>query len=126
MDEYQKSYYQKMLERDRLVPIMFGSKMVGFITYYIGSITDKYVRDDPWSILDDCPESGTICFVDQLITNKEAGNWKHSRRVWRNFRDFIKNRYPKVHVIRWNRVKQGEPHVYYFSIKRQPVQQASL
>lgn len=126
MNDYQKQYYQKMLEKDRLVPITFGSKLIGFITYYIGSLTDKYVRDDPWSVLEDNPETGSICFVDQLITDKDVGNWKYSRKVWRNFRDFIKNKYPKVHVIRWNRVKQGEPHVYYKTIRRQQVQQASV
>lgn len=126
MDDYQKAYYQKMLEKDRLVPIMFGTRMVGFITYYIGSMAEKYVRDDPWSVLEDNPETGSVCFVDQLITNKEAGNWKYSRSVWKNFRDFISTRYPKVRFIRWNRLKQGVPHVYFKNITRQPIRKVTV
>ena len=121
MDSFQKEYYWRMLERERLVPIRFGSRMVGFITYYIGTNPDKYVRDNPWDVLDDEPTVGTVCFVDQLITDKNYENWKYSRKVWHDFRDFIRNSYPNVEVIRWNRVKEGVVHVYYKSITRKRV-----
>lgn len=117
MNDYQKSYYQKMLEKDRLVPIVMGDKLVGFITYYIGSVSEKYVRDDPWSVLEDNTD-GSVCFVDQLITDKNKENIKFSRTVFKNFKNHIATKYPKVHVIRWNRVKRGVPHVFYKSIER--------
>ena len=116
MNVYQQAYYKRMLEKDRLVPIMIGGHLAGFITYYIGSLAEKYVRDDPWSVVDDDPEHGTICFVDQMITNKAKGNYRYSRAVWKYFREHISKTYPRVRAIRWNRVKQGVPYVFYHTI----------
>lgn len=106
-----------MLLKKRLIPIVDNEKTIGLITFYIGNgDTNKYVRDDPWSILDDEPNDGTVCYIDQCITNKEASNHNFSWRVWRHINDYIRQTYPRVRVIRWNRLKGGIPHVYYHRI----------
>ena len=125
MTDYQQSYYTLMLTRDRLIPITVAGRMVGFITYFIGSDASKYVREDPWSAIDDNPD-GSICFVDQLITNKDKENPKYSRTVLKSLIDIIRTKHPSVHVIRWNRHKRGETHVYYRAIGKQKIQQASV
>ena len=121
MDEYQQSYYKKMLEKDRLISIRYGEILIGVITYYIGSDVDKYVRDDPWSVLEDEPDTGDTCFVDQLITNKGRDNLRFSIVVWKNFINHIIKHYPKVNIIRWNRLKQGVTHAYYYTIRQRAV-----
>lgn len=113
MTEKQLSYYDEMLKIGRLVPIHDGNSLVAIITFYIGSIVDRYVRDDPWSVLKDEGDTGTVCFIDQLISNKGKGNHKYSFIVWQKLRNYIRSQFPKVRVIRWNRIKGDKVYVYY-------------
>lgn len=108
-----------MTLRGRLVPILDnGNHVIGFITFYIGdNDTNKYVRDDMWSVVEDEPLNGTICYVDHLITNKDKLNAKKALFVFEVFKQMIKDRFPQVRTIRWNRYKNGGAHVYYKSIK---------
>ncbi len=124
IDQY--VYYQEMLKRNRLIPIRAGERLAGFITFYIGSDSDRYVRDNPWSVLDDEEETGTVCFVDQLITDKMPENKKYSLATWRDFRNYIRGNFPQVRVIRWNRYKGGRVYVYYKTIAASAVQEAAV
>jgi len=114
-----KVYYHEMLLRDRLIPITKNDKLIGFITYYIGSIenVNRYVRDDPWTIIDDEPTTGEICYVDQMITNKESKNHAYSWQVLKMLVTYIGEKYPQVKFIRWNRYKQGEARVHFKDIR---------
>jgi len=113
LSEHEKEYYKKMLEKDRLIPIKLNDKIEAFITYFIGSMSDRYVRDDSWSVIDDEPETGSVCFVDQLITNKNKGNSIYSFDIFKYFKNLIKDKHPKVKMIRWNRMKGDKVHVFY-------------
>jgi len=107
-----------MAQRNRLIPILINDRLSGFITFYIGNGNpDKYVRDDMWSVVDDEPE-GNICYIDHLITDKSLPNRnKYAISVFRYFTKCIKNRFPKVNKLRWNRVKGGVSHVRNKCIK---------
>jgi hypothetical protein len=113
-------YYKDMMTKDRLIPIVKGNVLIGIITYYIGSSDniDKYVRDDPWTVLDDEPTTGDICFIDQLIGDKEYKNFKESFKIFSMVCDHIQSKYPQVQLIRWNRVKKGEVYVRTKSLRR--------
>ena len=108
-----------MAAKERLVPVLDDvNKVIGFMTFYIGNgNVDKYIRHDMWSVLDDEPDTGEICYVDQLITNKDKLNPKRSFKTFNLFKQMIKERFPQVHTIRWNRYKKGRVHVYNTSIK---------
>lgn len=125
MNSYQQSYYDQMLKKDRLIPIIIEGRILGFITYYIGSEIDRYVRDDPWSVLEDNPE-GSICFIDQCITDKNKDNYKYAHATFRRFIDIINIKHPSVHVLRWNRYKGGESRVYYRRIAKQKVRPVTV
>lgn len=117
MNAYQQSYYCQMLVKDRLIPITQEDSLVGFITYYIGSDVDTYVRDDPWSVLEDNPD-GEICFIDQAIMNHEKKYTEFSHSVWSEIKRIIKEKHPSVNLIRWNRFKGGKVHVYQKAVKQ--------
>ena len=42
-----------MLLKERLIPIRIGDKLIGLITYFIGDNTDKFVRNNPFDVLED-------------------------------------------------------------------------
>lgn len=121
MTEAQLGYYDKMVAKDRLVPVFAGDKLRGVITFYIGSDAAKYVRDDPWTVLEDEPQTGTVCFIDQLISNHDKDNARWSFNVWHQFKQHIRETYPKVRVIRWNRYKNGEVYVFHSRITPEAV-----
>ncbi len=107
MDDYQKAYYKEMRRKDRLVPFIVDGKTHGFVTFFIGNgNVEKYVREDMWSVVDDEP-LGDTCYVDHLITNKDRKNCGHAHKCFSTFVDLIKNKYPNVKRLRWNRVKEG-------------------
>ena len=127
MNQYQRQYYYKMLEKNRLFPIATkeSNNLGGFITFYIGNDENKYVRDNPWSVLEDEPEGGKICFVDQLITNKDKTNAQLSFKVWKEFKNYIKQRFHQVEQIRWNRQKGGT-NVFSKSIEQSGIRQITV
>lgn len=126
MNAHEMQYYDEMLKRNRLIRITVNGKMIGMITYFIGSLSDTYVRDDAWSVIDDNPEDGTVCYIDQLITNKDKNNVTYSRAVWKYLVEKIRWYYPKVRMIRWNRVKEGKVHVYYKIIRQRQLQSVTV
>ena len=65
-----KTYYNKMLKKGRLIPFIIGDKLIGFVSFYITNDVNKYLRDDPWTVLEDEPETGKVCWVDQCWTQK--------------------------------------------------------
>lgn len=101
-----------MLERDRLIPFITDKRLIGFMTFYICFDGDenKYIRDDPWIVLED-NESGDVCYIDQLITDKHKDNAKMSYLIWHNFKKYIKEKFPNVKKIKWSRYKKdwGKP-----------------
>lgn len=118
MTDTQVSYYHKMSERKRLFRITLNEELKGIITFYIGSLSDRYVRDNSWEILNDEPENGTVCFIDHLIIpNREKENSLYSFQVWKMFKDFIKENYPRVRLIRWNRIKNNKIYIRYNFLK---------
>ena len=117
MNLQQLQYYHIMYQRDRLMPIFYNNKLKGFITYYIGILDIKYYKYDPWQIIDDEPDIGTVCYIDQLITDKEKGNNRHSKYVFKMFIDYIKWKYPKVIYLKWARYKGGKSFIYNKAIR---------
>ena len=102
-----KPYYQEMLKKARLMPFIVDDRLAAFITFYIGYEYEenKYVRDNPWELLND-DEEGNTCWIDQLITDNNSVNPRLSYRAWREFKAFIKRTYPKVKIIKWKRWKK--------------------
>jgi hypothetical protein len=101
-----------MLRRNRLLPIFVKGKIKCIVTYFIGNgDVDKYVRSDPWSIVDDEPNTGNTCYIDQLISDHEI-NHKYSKPVWNILITHIKENYPQVKQLRWNRFKNGIVKTY--------------
>lgn len=90
-----------MLKKGRLIPFIVGDKLIGFVSFYITNDVNKYLRDDPWAVLDDEPETGKIFYVEQVWTDKHAH--KYSFEIWKRLKQFIKANYPLVEEIRWNR-----------------------
>jgi len=99
-----KTYYNKMLKKGRLMPFTTGNRLWGFITFFIcnDGEEDKYLRNNMWSVEEDNPD-GNCCYIDQLITNKEPDNPKVSYMAWKGFKDYIKQNFPNARKIKWNR-----------------------
>lgn len=114
MTSKQIEYYYEMIAKDRFVPIIINGKVRGFITYFIGGNDScKYIRNNPWSIVDDEPTHGTICYIDQCISNKSINNAKYSMQVFNEFIGHIRRKFPRVHTIRWNRFKNKKLYIYH-------------
>ncbi len=122
MDQNQNEYYYEMAKRDRLMMFHKNNKLQWFVTYYIGNgNSNKYIRNDPWTVLDDEPKTGTICYIDQLIANGDKINPRRLLEAFSYFTDLIKSQFPRVEHVRWNRFKNGKVFVYrkYLSRKEQ-------
>ena len=113
-------YYKEMLKRNRLLPFFYKGKMICFISFFIGNKNEegKFVRDDPWSVLDD-DSNGDMCFIDQLWTNKTSHwiNHKLTYMVWHNFKNFIKENYPQAEYIYFRRWKNNKVNIYIKRIR---------
>ena len=97
-----KTYYQEMLKKERLIPFFKNDRLVCFLTFYITDNPEKYLRDDMWSVEDD-EENGSVCWIDQLWTDKVYENRKLSYEIWKRFKLYIHCNFPSVKLIRWNR-----------------------
>lgn len=110
-----KTYYQEMLRRERLIPFFDKDRLVCFLTFYIGRTDDEYkfVRDDMWQVVDDSNE-GNCCFIDHLITDKHLVNPRLSYEIWHRFKKYIRMNFPNIKIIRWNRYNKitGEVRTY--------------
>ena len=105
-------YYKEMLKRNRLLPVFVNGKMKCFVTYFIGNgNVDKYTQKDSWVVVDDEPKTGDTAYIDQLVSDHEV-NHKYSRAVWDILINHIKETYPQVKQLRWNRYKNGVVKTY--------------
>lgn len=102
MNNIDKKYYQEMLRKHRLIPIIKNKKLICVITFYITNDESLYIKSDPWEVLQD-EDNGKICYVSQIISDKNYDNHKLSITVWRHFKVYIKNNFPSVKVISWRR-----------------------
>lgn len=111
MNEYEKSYYYKMRDRDRLVRLEHEGKFCGVLTYFVGNgNVDKYVRDDSWSVVDD-EQNGNRIYIDHLLTTKEHFNKEASLHIWHWLKRYFKSKHPQVTEYRWNRFMNGKVYV---------------
>ena len=107
-----------MLRKNRLIPFIRNGELICFISFYITNNPEKYIqRDNAWSVEEDEPEKGTIAVIDQLWSNREAH--KYSFQIWNNLIDFIKNTYPLVKKIRWNRWKNNRIYIFNKELKKE-------
>jgi len=117
MNDYQRSYYHEMKNRDRLIPIVENNKVVALITFYIGNGNpSKYVRENMWSVVDDEPNGDTV-YIDHLVASGDKDNPYKSLVVWKYIKKYLKDKFPSVRLIRWNRFKGGKVNVYIKNIK---------
>jgi len=113
-----RDYYKRMLEKNRLIPFYHDGKLKAIITFYITDDDERFIKADPWEVLDD-EEDGFICYVAQYIVDKDTH--KLSFRIWNYFKEYIRKNYPNVEVIRWARYKDGETKTYNFNLKKEEV-----
>lgn len=107
MNAHQLLYYYEMLRRSRLIPLKYDGKFIGIITFFIGDGNpEKYIRDDSWSVVDDEP-NGDVCYVDHVIGNKHNDNRQYALRAYRDFKEYIREHFPRVQLIRGNRWKHN-------------------
>ena len=104
-------YYNKMLLKERLIPIRIEDKLIGLITYYIGDNTDRFVRNNPFDVLED-DENGRGVYIDQLIVDGNV-NQKKAFRALRMLKLILQEKHPNAEYIRWNRHKKGVSNIYY-------------
>ena len=115
MTNKQKQYYYEMAKRNRLIMLYVNGKSEGLLTFFIGNgNVNKYVRDNPWSIVDDEAATGDTCYIDHLLTSKNRDNPYASLSVWRDVKRYIKDTYPLVRKFRHNRFKKkwAEPKTF--------------
>ena len=95
-------YYKEMLKKERLIPFFHRNRLVCFLTFYITNNENKYIEADPWEVLDD-ESDGKVCYISQLLTDKNSDNPKLAYEIWHRFKIFIKNSFPTVKQICWRR-----------------------
>lgn len=106
-----KTYYQEMLKKERLIPFFKDNKLLCFVSFFITNNPDIYIqRDNPWTVLDDEPETGKIAYIDQIWSDRTAH--KYSFEIWKRLVNFIKSNYSLVNIIRWNRWKNNRLYVF--------------
>lgn len=111
-EERAKTYYMKMMLRDRLMPIYVNNGLRGLITFYIGNgDMNKYTDRDHWTLVEDEPR-GDTCYIDQLVTTQDDDNPVYAWITWKHFADFIRRRFLNVKRIIWTRIKGGRRYVY--------------
>jgi hypothetical protein len=97
-----KQYYQEMIKKDRLMPIIINGKLAAFITFYITNNENEYDDIDSWAVLDN-NENGHIVCIRQMITDRNPYNHNFAFHTFRSFRQYIKNKFPSVNLIIWRR-----------------------
>ena len=111
-----KTYYNKMLKKGRLIPFIIGDKLIGFVSFYITNDVNKYLRDDPWTVMEDEPETGKVCWVDQVWVKNEYRCCKYSFKIWHRLKQYLKTNYPQVEKVRWNRYRHNITKEYQCTI----------
>jgi len=112
-----RNYYKKMLEKNRLIPFYHDGKLKAIITFYITNDDERFIKADPWEVLDD-EEDGFICYVAQYIVDKKFKSYKYSFQILRDFKDYLKNNFCNVKKMRWNRWKNNKIYTFCLNIKK--------
>ena len=107
-----------MLQRGRLIPLINGARLWGWITFYICNTGDenKYLRRDMWSVEKENP-NGNCCYIDHFITNKNPENSRLSLQSWREFKGYIRRVFPNVKIISWKRYHNEQVKVRAYNLK---------
>lgn len=95
-------YYNEMLQKGRLMPIIIGDRLAAFITFYITDNENEYDNVDPWGIFED-NKNGKFCYISQMITDTNKDNYKFSFKYFSLFKQHIKSNFPNVKNIFWRR-----------------------
>ncbi len=107
-----------MLKKGRAIPIMRDGKMSIIVTFYIGNGNpNKYIDRDPWSVIEDEPDTGDTVYIDQMISDKNQENVRLIHSLFSEVNKSIKDNFPQVRYMRWNRYKGGITRVYKRIIK---------
>ncbi len=111
MNEKQVAYYHKMRDRNRLIPVYDSDgNLVALFTFYIGNDDSKYIRNNPWTVLED-DETGNICYLDQFLSKKKAGI-KLTLEGWKWIRKYFMESFPQVRCIKWAHKGRVKTYVY--------------
>jgi len=102
-------YYAKMAKRDRIFSFRKDGKFYGLITFLVGNSDNKFVRDDPWSIVED-ENNGQIVYIDQFLSNRDNTDMKSRVTFWNELKTYLKLRFSDARCIKWNRYRDGKVH----------------
>lgn len=112
MNDYQKQYYFEMQKKNRLVGLKDNrGNVIGLLTFYIGNGNpEKFIRNNPWSVLSD-DENGDCIYVDHLLGTKNINHFKYSFKIWKYLKEYFK-RFKNVKYIHWARFKDGKHYIF--------------
>ena len=103
MNDAQKKYYRDMLDRDRGHIFIIDGHVGGIVTFLIGDDDEKYLYNkEPWKIIDDDPNGGTL-YVDQLLIKSATPIRQVHKEASKFFKWAVKT-YPNVKRAKWVRV----------------------
>ena len=112
--ELNTEYYKEMLKKDRLIPVFIQGEFKGLITFFIGdeSEEDRYIRDDMWSVVEENNPNGEVLYIDQFLSDHDVKNARWGVYFWNKLIIYIKERFPQIKIIRWNRFKNNKVNTY--------------
>lgn len=102
MIDSRRKYYDEMLAKGRLIPIIIEDRFLGFITFYITNYENRFNNVDPWAVLEDDP-NGNKLYIAQLMTDSNRENPSIFLSNWNGFIKYIKNKFPNIKYIFWRR-----------------------
>ena len=114
MNDYQKNYYFKMKEMNRIIGIRRkDGNLAGILTFYIGNGNpEKYNRQNMWEVLTDEGVKGDTCYIDHLLKTKETKNNDITFSAWRFIKAYLKVNHPQIKRIHWNRFKDKKHYTF--------------
>ncbi len=112
MNNHQQTYYHKMAQKGRLIPIKDRGELRGIITFFIGNGSpEKYTNREMWSVIEDNPK-GDTCYFDHLVTRGERKtNARDAIMIWHNIKLYLKNRFPTLKKFRWTERFGRKTHI---------------
>ena len=120
MNELQKSYYQEMLQNDRLIPLTLDNRTCGLITYILCNDMKDVENKDPWQIRRDIPE-GDIVYIEQLIV-KTSLTMQDFLRIFDCLMRIIREKHPNVSKIFWKRYnyRTHKTNLRIYNLNKEP------
>lgn len=101
MNNHQRTYYHKMAQRGRLIPIRTDGKLRGIITFFIGNGNpDKYTNREMWKVITDDPKGDTF-YADHFVSDGKKQNAREAIMIWHNIKNYLKRRFPTLKKFRW-------------------------